>query len=550
MPHVARRSMAVAALFAFTACPKDIPRHAVGGTATGLTGTGLVLQNNGGDDLAIPANGRFAFPTPIPEGQPYVVTVKVQPTSPPQNCAVVGGAGIVAHADVTSVTVVCQRSPAVYVAASEGATAPLLWRTDGTAAGTGLVAGAPGSGEASHPDALGVVADQLYFAADHLDGALGLTEALWRTDGSALGTRPIKALSPSGPTLARPGLVECAGRGYFGARAPPNDFDQELWMTDGTPAGTTMVADVQPGPYGSDPRHLTCLGATLFFFAHDGTHGLELWRSDGTAAGTAIVKDIDPGVYQGIWERWPPIAFGGELYFMASDGYHGYELWKTDGTAAGTVMVKDLNPGGGSSQLVGGRAVFDGALYFAGFDGALGPELWKTDGTEAGTVLVKDICPGPVGSHLDDFVVFGGALYFTAMDGVHGFELWKTDGTAAGTVMVQDICPGACDSWPSGKTAGPGALFFQANDGVHGTELWRTDGTSTGTALVTDLVPGAMGSSPYGITSLGPKIFFGASTGSGTSQMWMSDGTEAGTATVPLVCPQAGCSMLYGFSFY
>ena len=50
--------------------------------SSGLTGSGLVLQNNGGDDLAISANGSFIFTTPITNGASYAVTVKSQPRVP------------------------------------------------------------------------------------------------------------------------------------------------------------------------------------------------------------------------------------------------------------------------------------------------------------------------------------------------------------------------------------------------------------------------------------------------------------------------------------
>ncbi len=78
----------------------------VGGTVTGLTGT-LVLQNNGGDDLTVNATGTFAFATPLASGSAYAVTVKTQPGSPKQTCAVASGSGTVGGANVTSVAVTC-----------------------------------------------------------------------------------------------------------------------------------------------------------------------------------------------------------------------------------------------------------------------------------------------------------------------------------------------------------------------------------------------------------------------------------------------------------
>jgi large repetitive protein len=80
---------------------------ALRGTVSGLAGTGLVLQNNGGDDLAISANGKFSFPSPIASGATYSVTVKTQPTSPSQSCTVTNGTGTIGSADVTNVAVKC-----------------------------------------------------------------------------------------------------------------------------------------------------------------------------------------------------------------------------------------------------------------------------------------------------------------------------------------------------------------------------------------------------------------------------------------------------------
>ncbi|TVR93913.1 MAG: hypothetical protein EA418_11265 [Wenzhouxiangellaceae bacterium] len=78
----------------------------VGGQVTGLAGSGLVLQINGGNDLAIIDNGSFTFP-PLVDDSSYEVTVLNQPGSPPQNCAVEGGQGVISGADVTDVLVEC-----------------------------------------------------------------------------------------------------------------------------------------------------------------------------------------------------------------------------------------------------------------------------------------------------------------------------------------------------------------------------------------------------------------------------------------------------------
>jgi hypothetical protein len=80
----------------------------VGGSITGLTGTGLVLQNNGADSVApAPADSSFTFPTRLASGAAYAVTVQTQPANPAQLCVVSGGAGTVGSADVTSVAIAC-----------------------------------------------------------------------------------------------------------------------------------------------------------------------------------------------------------------------------------------------------------------------------------------------------------------------------------------------------------------------------------------------------------------------------------------------------------
>ena len=81
--------------------------YTIGGTITGLSGAGLVLQNNAGDDLPVAANGTFTFATPVASGAMFAVTVLTQPAGPTQTCAVSGGSGTVGGSAVTSVTVNC-----------------------------------------------------------------------------------------------------------------------------------------------------------------------------------------------------------------------------------------------------------------------------------------------------------------------------------------------------------------------------------------------------------------------------------------------------------
>ena len=94
--------------------------YTIGGTVTGLTGSGLILQNNGGGDLSVPAAGPFTFTAGLANGAAYVVTVKTQPSSPTQNCVVTNGSGTVGTANITTVAVACSFTVGGTVSGLEG----------------------------------------------------------------------------------------------------------------------------------------------------------------------------------------------------------------------------------------------------------------------------------------------------------------------------------------------------------------------------------------------------------------------------------------------
>ena len=81
--------------------------YTVGGSVSGLLGSGLVLQQAGSADVAVAADGRFVFGDRRAKGTSYAVTVKQQPGNPSQTCTVNRGAGTVGEADVGDIAVVC-----------------------------------------------------------------------------------------------------------------------------------------------------------------------------------------------------------------------------------------------------------------------------------------------------------------------------------------------------------------------------------------------------------------------------------------------------------
>jgi hypothetical protein len=81
----------------------------IGGTISGLVGSGLVLVNNGGDPVSPTADGPFTFPTSIVTGGSYNVTIQSLPSGPFQLCRVFDGAGVVAESNITNIRVACAR---------------------------------------------------------------------------------------------------------------------------------------------------------------------------------------------------------------------------------------------------------------------------------------------------------------------------------------------------------------------------------------------------------------------------------------------------------
>lgn len=106
------------------ACVAGAARYSIGGMASGLSGSGLVLRNNGGDALAVGASGSFVFATPLPSGSAYAVTVAASPAG--QTCLVANASGTVATANVTGVAVTCTTPPPPAGTSAEGAWLPII----------------------------------------------------------------------------------------------------------------------------------------------------------------------------------------------------------------------------------------------------------------------------------------------------------------------------------------------------------------------------------------------------------------------------------------
>jgi ELWxxDGT repeat protein len=439
-----------------------------------------------------------------------------------------------------------------------GATAGCeLHATEGDPATTRLVRELVLGFSGADPLLLGTVGGVGYFVARTPE----LGDQLWRTDGSRAGTwrltevedqdvwgveiGPLRALGP----LA---LVFVTDRAH----------GTELWRSDGSRAGTRLVADIRLGAGSAVPepwnQSAAVLGPHLYFAADDGASGVELWRSDGTPAGTSIVTDFG----QLEWYLGPRelVRLGDRIYFARAT-----ELWSSDGTGPGTRRVADLSAWIDDLVVVGDRlyvdaegalwafdpagapglllasfeevwsvAGFRGGVLFYAYDSLHGGEPWVSDGTAEGTLPLGDLWPGSGTSCGDpcEFFVVGEKAYFQATDGELWYALAVTDGSTAGTYLLLDFFQGVEESVrPLGVSGG--GLLVAGTTAETATELYRTDGTPAGTARLTDLGREIAGTNLEKLAdSSGTVLFWAKLQFQGWHPLdgiWRSDGTEAGT---------------------
>jgi ELWxxDGT repeat protein len=462
-----------------------------------------------------------------------------------------------------------------------GAT-PLLWRTDGTMAGTTQLR-QPNNVQFPYSSTeSGAIKDRVvlnrvqYFAAD--DGINGVE--LWRSDGTTAGTYLIANIGVGNLSSSPRYFTVLGDFVYFVA----NDtlLGEELWRTDGTLEGTSIVRDIQIGGSSSQPQNLTVMNGVLYFTAVDAVRGNSIWRSDGTRTGTQIVRSIAAGNL---------VVANNSLYFIGSDN-GGRRVWRSDGTAAGT-RVLDNQPDGFLSELqsvnnrlfifsvippdignegrsllfstdsTGNRVVYladgrspnvslRGIAFFDGGD-VIDGQLWRTDGTPGGTLPFKNLqVEVPNASIPQQFVVAGNRIFFLTLDVVGGEStnqrtVWTSDGTAAGTVPLGTF-PDA-----DNLTAYGGGILFSTKQsaadgsGVSASRIWLSDGTVSGTRSIASVRVGVGFAEISDFVVVGRNLLFTASTDALGRELWRVPLTRlpvVSVANTPLTFTEGGSSVL------
>ena len=427
---------------------------------------------------------------------------------------------------------------------STAATGPEIFITDGTPGGTVLVKDIYSGITGSEPAELVPMNGFIYFTA--VTAAEG--RELWRTNGTPGGTTLVKDIitgTDSSNSINNHNLFTTGTYLLFAAKTATSGI--ELWKSDGSNIGTVLLKDINTGNAGADsssPAFFYLINSIVLFVATDATHGREVWRTDGTPGGTTILKDINIGSGSSTeFEIFPGFSvpvfkgfhtFNNNAYFNAYDGSSSGQVWKTDGNSINTSLLKDIVPGVQISLvLVSGAVNFPGKFIFPVSDGTSSSELWQSDGSPAGTVLFRSFTPATPGSIPIIFVPYnfdvlngtvtqplfqGNKFFFAASTAAEGSELWISDGTLPGTNMVKDIYAGTGDGINISNGISylytASALFFKGTTSAQGDELWRSDGSSGGTTIIADIFTNTGNADPeLNYITNGTKIIFSATNG-------------------------------------
>ena len=341
------------------------------------------------------------------------------------------------------------------------------------------------------------------------------------------------------------------GRGYF-AHSDPR-YGIEPWLSDGTPGGTMLLADLARSPLltaDSNPGRFMAFGDRTAFLAGDGQNvGSSLWLSDGSAAGTRAIAT-------GLSESGFAVASGGRLFVRTTDPVLGDAVLVSDGTPTGTRRVA-LPP----AVLAEAEPIVLGdEIVVAGRKNGR-PALFASDGRS-----MRFFREFPLALEITLRFRIGESLVLTSAGGFGTNELWTTDGSAAGTqsiITLYSIL--AVARWQDRVwfLARPDA----ATDRI---ELWFSDGTTVGTGPFARLpvlrmdpqllaardhlfvlsadallafhpgstVPELTALSPYPAELTQPRfvgdrlVFEGFDWTSRRGVLWSSDGSAAGTLRI------------------
>ncbi|QDU65110.1 hypothetical protein [Engelhardtia mirabilis] len=421
---------------------------------------------------------------------------------------------------------------------------PTLFGTDGTAGGTEpLFESQPGDLHA-RSDLVEFLGEG-WFVGEGVPQPFGpVAGRLWRSDGTSAGTRPAFT-GPSEPTNVRGRLVVGGGRLYFVDASDDSVVGDppRLLSTDGSGAPPTVLFTGIPDGDIFVSNYLPTTGEVLFTSrflpaTSSGTYVNE-WRTvdAGGAGGGEVLADA-------VYEPSHSAVVQSLVYFPGVNSLGEIKLFVSDGTAAGTFTVPDNTQGLIRACEAAPLVPYNGGVVFIGGDPFVGFEPRFAD--SSGIVLLVDATPGLLPVAIPEFVEWNGELYFHmgVAQSIPG-RLYRTDGTAAGTVPVLDAATvGSAPLYATGRTQAGIVYEFDIKTGL-GSEPWVVGGDTV--KFVADIDPNSSSPSfPGSLVRLGPELILVASTAFLERSLYSADGTAAGTQTLATLDLGSGSSGVGG----
>ena len=399
-----------------------------------------------------------------------------------------------------------------------------VWVTDGTTAGTYQVADIYTGQTALSPTLLGLIGTDLIFAEAASDNTL----QLFRTDGTAADTVALSNFAASQYGMVTESMV-VNSKVYLGLDSNLSCCHPDLWVTDGTNAGTVQIDSNEGFPFHLQPSSLRAFGNSVALLTNAENTGTELSLVNTTTNALTIL-DIAPGAGSGASDGSTIAAMDGFILYLRGDANNGMQLWRSDGTLPGTVMVLDLGAGVQLSQLsqnyvvtrVGDRAIFQAE------NAQNGPQLWGSDGTAQGTGPL--IATPTSGSYIQPLIGVAGTHGYYAVYTGSNYQVVVTDGTAPGTHVLADA--GTLDpNLVNTQVAGDDNLTF-----IYAYHLDVSSGISKRLYayapqinVVTHLVDNTLADASEPPIAYAGQLYFKGSDPTNGDQPWVSDGTVAGT---------------------
>jgi hypothetical protein len=317
----------------------------------------------------------------------------------------------------------------LYFAGHENGYTSTLWQTNGTTAGTKNVVE---STTASAVDYLCSAGFKLYFAG--FSGG----PAIFVTNNTVAGAAKIKNFDNGDPF----DIVALSNnsKAIFGIENF-NGIATELWVTNGTSAGTTKLGDFKLA--NGFMHYFRYKNLTLITEQSTNFTQSPALLTDGTVAGTQKVIDYLTPLVGPIYELQSVVAADDYLFFTTKietdPGFFGNKQYVTDGTVAGTKEIdvfgnlREVKNIGGKYVLIGDyeTGVCDSItkvytslnvtpsywtepilhkkkVYLHGDD----DKIYATNGTLAGTTSILSLPSGSLG--YDPFLFAkGDSLYLT-----------------------------------------------------------------------------------------------------------------------------------------